>query len=307
MLATFEPNGNFWIDGSESQEYVHGIDLDNPDEAGVLMLWRSVQNFYESLLESGLPPGDIWVYGTELCRRLASESQRVPAYVTVLGSDLEAIMSWATGFLKARNGIDGWTYTIFDQGGGSSELVSGVWNGKTNRIDRLVYETFDLGHKKLAKLYSPSSPTLYVNELRNMLERQSDRISLHETGGRMGTLILLGSSATKLAFNIKHKRDHEHTYSAREVDVTTVTVAEIQAYYNERAKEYKVDPLRARRMVDKRMVDTDEYERVMSGAILLMLLSTRLGYQKLTVTASSTRYGFGFLIARRLIANRSSG
>jgi exopolyphosphatase/pppGpp-phosphohydrolase len=223
----------------------------------------------------------------------------------VLSADREAMMSWATGFVKTKDyGIDGWTYTIFDQGGGSAELVSGTWNSKRNMIDYLVYETFDLGHSKLAKLYSTSSPISCVTEIRGLLERHAEKIAPQEVKERRSMLILLGGPATKLAFNIKHKKDVNHDYNARAVDVTAISVKEMQSYYNKIVEIHKTDQRRARYEIDRRMVDTDEYERVMSGAILLMLISTRLGYPKVTVTASSTRYGFGFLAARGIIQNK---
>ena len=305
MVATFQPNGSFWLDGSKSYEYVHGIDVDSVDETKVAALWKVVQDLYKSLLDLELPAKDVWVYGTELCRRL-SKRQRLPTYVLVLSAEREAVMSWATGFLKVfRTGVDGWMYTVFDQGGGSSELVSGIWSAKRNKIDNLEYATFDIGHIKLGKLYSSLSTPLYVREVQGVLELHAEQIALHTAKGRTSSLILLGGPATKLAFNIKHKRDDNHDYDGRAVDVTTLTVNDIQSYYNKIAKLHKTDPDRARYKVDRRTVKTDEYERIMSGAILLMLISARLGYQKLTVTASSTRYGFGFLAARGLIENKS--
>ncbi|WP_315718557.1 MULTISPECIES: hypothetical protein [unclassified Bradyrhizobium] len=306
MVATFEPNGKFRIDGSESDEYIHGVDADNLDNHSVDCLWQAVHGFYKYLLDSGLRPENVWVYGTELCRRLSIMQHRIPTYVIVLNADQEAVTAWATGFLKIQDKVDGWSYTIFDQGGGSSELVSGVWDDRRNRIENLKYGTFDFGHRKLAKLYSPSSPSAYVEKLRNLLGQHTEQIALHEAKKHMSTFILLGGPATKLAFNIRHKRDEDHDYDGRAVDVTTISLKEMQTYYNKVANIYKGDPDRARREVDRRTIRSDEYERVMSSAILLMLISARLGYQTLTVTASSTRYGFGFLAARGIIQNRSS-
>jgi hypothetical protein len=84
MVATFEPNGNFSLDGSESREYVHGIDIENIEEPKVAALWSAVQQFYRSLVDSAFPLADIWVYGTELCRRLSKGPYRLPSYVMVL-------------------------------------------------------------------------------------------------------------------------------------------------------------------------------------------------------------------------------
>ncbi|MGY4282585.1 exopolyphosphatase/pppGpp-phosphohydrolase [Bradyrhizobium sp. LM2.7] len=305
MIARFEADGTFRADRGEAREYTHDIDLDSVEEYKVAALWANVQDFYNSLIESKLVPGEIWVYGTELCRRLSKGSRRLPEYVIILTAELEAIMSWATGFVRVKNQIDGWFYTIFDQGGGSAELVSGTWNAQSGGIDRLNHETFDLGHKRLAKLYSPSSPHSYVEHVSGFLEKHTKQIGLQENRGRMNSLILLGGPATKLAFNIEHKKDDNHDYSARDANVTEITRDQILSYYNRISKIYKIDPERARREVDRRMVDTDEYERVMSGALLFVLLSNRLGYPKLTVSAASTRYGFGFLVARGLIENRS--
>jgi exopolyphosphatase/pppGpp-phosphohydrolase len=305
MIARFEADGTFRADRGEAREFIHGIDVDNVDENKVVDLWANVQEFYKGLVESNLAPNEIWVYGTELCRRLSEGSRRLPGYVIVLTAELEAVMSWATGFVRVRNEIDGWFYTIFDQGGGSAELVSGTWNAQKHGIDRLKYETFDLGHKRLSKLYSPSSPSSYVEHVSSFLERYTKQIGLQENKARMSSLILLGGPATKLAFNIRHKRDDNHDYSARDANVTVVTRDEIWSYYDKIAKIYKIDPDRARELVDRRMVNTDEYERVMSGALLFILLANRLGYPKLTVSAASTRYGFGFLVARGLIENRS--
>jgi hypothetical protein len=66
------------------------------------------------------------------------------------------------------------------------------------------------------------------------------------------------------------------------------------------SKIYFSDPARARHEIDRRTESTNEYEIVMSGGILIMLLAVRLGYERVTVSVNSTRYGVGFMVASGL-------
>jgi exopolyphosphatase/pppGpp-phosphohydrolase len=297
MVARFDRAGAFQIDQRGKDSFAHGIDVDNLDDVKVEGLWAKVEAFNEDLKK--IRCDRTWIYGTELCRRLEKlPGQRLPSFVTVLSIEQEAVAAWTAGFLSANSRSQGQRCTVVDQGGGSTELISATWSGRT--VANWIHESFDLGSTKLATLYSRDSDE-YVSLLRPLLEGYSDKIKVHETKTRTEELVLLGGVATKLAFNIKHKRHDDDVYNPRITDKTRLSVSEIADYYYNTAKIYKKEPERARYLVDRRTVDTDEYEIVMSGAILLMLIALRLGHQQVTVSVNSTRYGMGFLVARGLI------
>jgi exopolyphosphatase/pppGpp-phosphohydrolase len=304
MVAKFSSNGSFRAEPNEARNFVHGIDVDHIEPPKVADLWTQVDQFYKRLTEQQFDR--IWVYGTELCRRLSKDaSQRPPPYVTILNGEQEAISSWAAGFLSVRNPEgylsvsqkEGHRYTIIDQGGGSAEFVSATWQRGT--MTKWEHEHFDdLGNKKLAKLYTPPASD-FSNFVRGYLDKCAQRLQLHIASHNTKGLILLGSAATKLAFNIEHKRDEDDDYNAHPVDGTRLTISQIADYYNKIARMYQHDPDKARRLVDRR--HAEEYEIVMSGAILIMLVSLRLAHDSVIVSGNSTRYGFGFLVARDLI------
>jgi exopolyphosphatase/pppGpp-phosphohydrolase len=302
MAAIFEPTGVFHADRDAAEQFPHFIDVNHIEQAKVITMWRKVEEFYEALKRARDPCDEIWVYGTELCRRLLEKGDRLPEYVRVFDARQEAIASWAAGFLGAHTRAADFRYTIFDQGGGSAELVSAIWTG--TGLSKDEHETFDLGSTRLAKNYTPSDER-YVKFARKTLEEYAERIAPYEVKKPSEELVLLGGAATKLAFNIKHKKDENHDYSSYLIDRTRLKIDEIMEYYNYIWKIYQRDPEYARKLVDRRK--KDEYEIVMSGAVLMMLLAVKLGHRQVTVSKNSTGYGIGFLIARRLIGGAGKG
>ncbi len=296
MVATFDQAGAFRIDPRAKDSFVHDIDVDNPDETKVAKLWSKVEEFNEALAK--IRCDQVLIYGTELCRRLEKRGQRPPSFVSVFSGEQEAVGAWAAGFMSAQYRSSG-RYTIVDQGGGSTEIVSAMWTGRTIAGGHSHESLDDLGSAKMAALYARNSDK-FSTFVRPLLEKYDAKIKLHEANGKT-ELVLLGTAATKLAFNIKHKRNDEDDYRPHDTDKTRLSIKEIADYYFKMDSIYKKDPERARYMLDRRAVTTNHYEEVMSGAIILMLISIRLGHQQVTVSVNSTRYGMGFLVALGLI------
>jgi exopolyphosphatase/pppGpp-phosphohydrolase len=298
MVARFDQAGTFEIDPRAKDSFEHRINLDSMDDVKVSELWSKVGEFNDALLN--IRCDRVWIYGTELCRRLEREpGQQLPSFVTILSAKQEAIAAWSAGFLSSRFKNPNQRYTIIDQGGGSAEFVTATWTGKT--IAGYFHESLDdLGSLKLAELYAGNTDQ-YGRLIRPLLEKHDKQIKLHEAVAKTDELLLLGGAATKLAFNIKHKRHDEDDYRPHETDSTRLSVNEIAQYYYKMAKLFKEDPVAARYKMDRRTVKTNEYEVVMSGAIVLMLAAIRLGHQQVTVSVNSTRYGIGFMVARGII------
>lgn len=283
VVGRFSPDGSF-KKLNPHQPYKHEIDINNLDQDKVNMLWSKVAEFESDLQRQKFSEKYKLVCGTELCRQLSN----VPSNVTLLSPSDEGLASWTAGFLTAYRRKRQGRFTVVDQGGGSMEIVSANWVGA---IERRMSDTFpELGSGRMAKVYAQIGHK-FLEAVPAFLKVHDDEIERH----RASELILLGSAATKIAFNKKHKRNDEDDYDPRRTDGTRLSLGDIEEYYTFIAEEYRKDPMRARNLVDRRTVNTNEYEIVMSGAVLLMQLARRLGHDQVTVSSKGTTVGLSFL------------
>jgi exopolyphosphatase/pppGpp-phosphohydrolase len=82
--------------------------------------------------------------------------------------------------------------TVLDQGGGSVELASATWTGKT--VADLKFETFDdLGSTRLAKVYA-SNGSANAKAVQGLLEAAKERVELYGRTHKIGELFGLGSA-----------------------------------------------------------------------------------------------------------------
>ncbi len=298
MVAEMRPDWDFDVLPTGTRDYVHNIDVDDLDRSKLEKLWMVVEDFMNNLRVRKCDR--TFIYGTELCRKLKGRPDLVlPSFVTVLDPRQEALVSWMAGFLGTLGKRPGMRCTVLDQGGGSVELASATWTGKT--VADIEFESFDdLGSTRLAKVYA-SNGGGNAKAVQGLLDAAKERVEMYGRAHKSDELFGLGSAPTKLGFNIGQKRGREDAYDFRRAHGTNVNLKQIMAYYNRIAKLYNVDPLEARKEVDLRTVDTDDYERVMSGALVLLFTATRLGRDRVTVSSRSTRHGMGALLALDLI------
>jgi exopolyphosphatase/pppGpp-phosphohydrolase len=296
LVADFEWDGSYRRTQARTA-YKHGIELNNLDDDKIAAMLTQVEAYYNDL-ERHRGVRAI-VYGTELCRRLAERGHpKLPRFLHILKPTLEAFGAWAAGFISTEMQSD--RYTIVDQGGGSTEIISADWNG----VEPLGIEVYELGYgnQAIEEKFRMNAGGI-VKSLTDLLDASSPGFKLHKAKAPSDKIIFLGSVATKLAFNIRHKKGDDHIYDPRLADKTTLTVREIMAYFNDMTSKYRIDPQKTIEQIDPRV---EEYHLVMPNAVLFMLTCVRLGYDELTVSTNSTRHGMAFLARRDLYRAISS-
>lgn len=298
MVARFAANGSLQIEFAP-KPFPHEIFIDQIEEDKVATLFSVVDAFKRDVEMRGC--SRVRIYGTALLRRLIDlPGYTLPSYVEVLSAEQEAICAWAAGFMSGHSKRAGSRFTIVDQGGGSAEIISGSWTGKELGDDFSFYALENASSQHLTQLYITWKDK-YLSKLKPIIEDQSNSLKRHEAKDEKSELILLGSVATKLAFNIKHKRNENDDYRQKLVDGSLLKVKDISDYFNKMSKLYRLDPESARRALDRREIYSTEYEMIMSNAVFLMILALRLGYQEFSISANGTRHGMAFLMKNGFI------
>lgn len=290
LVGYFELDGTFHTDRTAAP-FIHDIMIDQIDQIKVDELLTAVDAYHRDL-QTRECDGSI-VYGTALCRRLREIGQTFPAYLKVFTPEQEAYGSWAAGFLSRRTQSD--FYTIVDQGSGSTEIISASWTAAG--MSNVKTQSLDFGSQRLASLYDEIGSKQFPKELLSLLDKSVQQFDTPAKKGGRGEIVCLGSAATKLAFNIKHKKDLNDDYRSGAVNGTKLNVSEIFKHHTEMSAMFREDPDRTRNWIDRRV---NEYEIVMSSSIFLMLMTIKYGFQDITVSANGTRHGVGFLIRRGL-------
>jgi exopolyphosphatase/pppGpp-phosphohydrolase len=294
MVANFQSDGSFKADKTGS--HIHGVDLKRLDEKAMANLWLEVERLHNELKRYECDR--VMVYGTALCRQLAKEArQKLPIYLYVLSPEEEAIASWAAGFMCVRTEeSNSKQYTIVDQGAGSTELVSANWTGKT--VEKATFDSVNIGNQKIMEIFLESSAD-YGRKLHDMVEELGTKLSRHKASGR-SEIYLLGSVATKLAW-LRVRKGINDFYKPHLVNDVRLNVRDTIKLYTDMLKAYRANPANARALIDARPGVEDEFARVMSGTVFLMMVSIKLGYHDVRVSGYGVRHGMGFLIRRGLI------
>ena len=293
MVANFKPDGSFKADRTGSG--MHRIDINQLDAGVITTLWSEVDKYYQELKRFNCDR--VMVYGTALCRRIASlPGQQIPIYLHVLSPEEEAVASWAAGFICVRGENSDRRYTIIDQGGGSTEITTATWTGNT--IEKVRYDSIEIGNERIMDIFSRAGAT-YAKTIHGLLEEYDDKIIRHKSVER-SQVYLLGSVATKIAW-LKVRKGIDDFYKPYLVNDVKLNVREIYDLHASILKIFRRDPEQARALIDARLSAEDEFARVMSGSVFLMMVALKLGYQEVSVSGYGVRHGMAFLARRGVI------
>jgi exopolyphosphatase/guanosine-5'-triphosphate,3'-diphosphate pyrophosphatase len=236
----------------------------------------------------------IVIFGTEAARRLLSSSESTGlsliSEIKVLDEAEEARCS----LIAAVKGLEGQLkrdseVLIIDQGGGSVELASGRPGPP---VEMAGFTSLSLGSDKLLGVFREKK--LNVKAFRTWVEDAIRLASLPSS--EPGTVIALGSLATKCVW-LTVRKDSRDNYDPRRVQGQRMSASALEnmARYVERFPPSQWGPVRA--SVDPRNPNSDEFERVVTGSIVLSALLRRYQKDDFIVSASGTRFGMAWKIA----------
>jgi exopolyphosphatase/pppGpp-phosphohydrolase len=296
LVAHFSPDGRSHTEPTAAP-FIHDIKIDSIEPRKVAAMLEAVVSFQKDIDQRECERRR--TYGTALVRVLkGAQKYSIPDWIDKLEPDEEAKCAWAAGFLSSQARGIGGRCTIFDQGSGSAELISANWSDH-GITDPVIDSIDEFSAQRLTARYKKSSKA-FLAELQHTFNSYAGRLKLHAANGPRSELILMGSAATKLAFNIKHKRNDDDDYRRDVVDSTELTQDDVLRYYTKIWSVEQSDPGTARRAVDRRNTRSDEYEMVMSSGLTLYNLARWLRHSHITVSANGTRHGMGFLLSRDL-------
>lgn len=293
MVADFQRSGSF--KATRTGSHLHGVEIDKLNRSSISDLWAAVDRFYNEL--QTFECDRVMVYGTALCRKLAEQPDlKLPSYLHVLSAEEEAVASWAAGFMCTRKDAETRQYTIVDQGAGSTEVISATWTGET--IDNVIFDSLEVGNQKVMDLFY-SSGNAYAKAIHLMVEEFAERIRRHKAAEN-GRLYLIGSVATKIAW-LKVRKGVSDFYKPHLVNDVPLSMKELFELHSNILKLYRQSPEKARALVDSRAGAEDDFARVMSGSVFLMMLCTKLDYPLVRVSGYGVRHGMAFLVLKELI------
>jgi exopolyphosphatase/pppGpp-phosphohydrolase len=293
MAADFSLDGSFKAIKTDS--HLHGVDITAIDEQKVLELLHTLRHYVQVIDQFHCDR--VLIYGTALCRELQRQNEvELPSYLRLLTPEEEALASWAAGFMCTQSKRGECRYTVIDQGGGSTEIITATWND--GRIEDILFNSIPIGTLGLARLLEQDGQT-YSSSVVNILTPYESIIRAHKSSGG-AELYLLGSVATKIAW-LSRRRDVAEVYKPYLVNNLSLTTTDILKTRNRIVDLFEEDKDKARSFVDPRASGEDDFRQVVQGSGLLMLISLRLEHFKLRVSGYGTRHGMAFLAMRDLI------
>lgn len=242
------------------------------------------------------------IYGTEICRRMASEFPgTLSDKIRVLSPKEEAMASWAAGLLCQPDINEPVTCTVIDEGNGSTEMVRATWDGKS--ISDVKFAGFDIGSAELLAVYR-SSPNKFLQYLIEKVREISGAVERAGIRSESACVVYLaGGVATKIAWINERSNVKEH-YKPHLINGARLSVPYLLRLYSQLGSMYAKKPSAAIEFIDSRRGSEDETPRVISSAPFLAKLRADVAPgDEVLVTGYGVRHGMAFLLNKSIIAS----
>ena len=234
------------------------------------------------------------IFGTEAVRRLvasgAAHDDPLLARVRVLSTEEEARCSTRAALTSASHSVRG-AVLVVDQGGGSVELIEAI-AGET--VEVLRTHSLKLGADVLLARFRSLSMDFAA-----LKESLAAEMATNEPARHFTAAFGLGSVATKCGWLFSNPPEGTR-YSAKRAQGAHITVQNMRALVELflLTPYEKWEPWRAK--FDPANPISDDLERVVTGAVVLLLLLETYRLDHFVVSTMGTRHGY-------LIASHDAG
>ena len=276
----------------------HGIDPSEIEAGDVSSINEIILRLEDAI--SKFSCDRVVIYGTEICRRISVLwADALDGRIKVLTPREEAMAAWAAGILCEDNKRAPIECTVIDEGNASTEIATGYWNG--NLIHDFKYTSLSVGSADLMDMYRADSKA-YLQRL--IAHLGNYRATVAESLGRStggGVVYLAGGVATKIGW-FKVRKSLDDFYQPHRVNGARLSVSILTNVFAELSKVFKLDPDKARRLVDARAGSEDEFIRIISSAPFLAIVRNFVDNRdELKITGYGVRHGMAFLIMNELL------
>jgi exopolyphosphatase/pppGpp-phosphohydrolase len=233
--------------------------------------------------------GRVEIFGTEAARRLSAtgrlQEDPLLSRIRILSPSEEARCS-AIAAVSASPVMVSGTLLVIDQGGGSVEVIEAIAGPA---VEVIRTDSLDLGADALLAQLRAAGQDLKV--VRDNLARE---VGGGEDGRRFDIAFGLGSVATKCGWLFSDPPENSR-YSPQRAHARRVTVQQLRAlvevfvqtpYPGWDAWRARFDPANPR---------SDDLDRVVLGAVLLLLLLQKHRLDEFTVSTMGVRHGLVLL------------
>lgn len=297
LVADFDFDRRGYFDALATKSITHKIDMNDLGDSDLDHVLRLVESLSKELDE--FICDRTIIYGTALCRALVVKfGPGSLKTIRVLLVEEEAKASWAAAMLCETQRNSPKQFTVIDQGGGSTEIVTGSWDGA--RIENIAFKSFDFGHNAIREKFEANSKE-FVKSMNVLVHAMGEELKIFSKKNAQEKLYMQGDVPTRIAW-FRARSNESEPYKPHLVNGVEIKIKEMTNLYNVLLKLYKVDQKQAIRYVDNRAGNEDRFPQVLSNSAFLMVLAAKIGHtDHFNVSGYGTRHGIAFLAVTDLM------